>query len=500
MADSEICKSANYEECVLKDVNTMTCSDNNDVKSARKSDTFFLYFTIFTGSLPWFVGGMSIVWASPALTKLQLNDTEVNPIERPIKPTEVSALLVSQAVGGIIGTLLLPKLADICGRKRSIQILSFVMILSTSGLAFSTYIELIVFCAAITVVAFCGIWGICPIYITEICEDHNRAKFSCFIAASIPMGELFCYIIGPSLSYKLYTMVMTLPLLLHLALSLFLPESPIFSLTKNKKTDCLIALRKLRSNKSNEEINTDFENMCNNLTKINNTKGLGVRQLLSIREGRIGLLLSLLPICVQNLCGVPLLMPLMAPIFNKSGSNLSGNIIAMYVGLVKIITFITASMVVEKLGRKPLLITSSIGTEICMIVLGIFFYLKHINSSFVLQFQWVPLASILLYFIFYGFGLGPVPYSMISELFPSNLRSAASIIVLTAVGILIAVYLAVFLTLAEAIGIHWCMEMFATMSFIGTVLFYMILPETKGKSTEEIQDIVKNLKIFKKRK
>ncbi|XP_072383309.1 facilitated trehalose transporter Tret1-like [Diabrotica undecimpunctata] len=497
MTDNQISKSDNCENCILEDINT--CSDNNDVKVARKSDTFFLYFTALTGSLPWFVGGMSIVWASPAITKLQLNDTEVNPIGRPIKPIEVSALLVSQAIGGIIGTLLLPKLADIYGRKRSLQILSFVMILSTSGVAFSTYVGFIVFCAAITVVAFCGIWAICPIYITEICEDHNRAKFSCFMAALIPVGELFCYIIGSLFSYKTYTMVMTLPLFLHLVLSLLLPESPIFSLTKNKKTDCLIALRKLRSNKSNEEIKIDFENMCVNLANIETTGGLGVSKLLSTREGRIGLLLSLLPIFIQNLCGVPVLMPLMAPIFNKSGSNLSGNTIAMCVGLVKIITFITASMVVEKLGRKPLLIISSLGTGICMSLLGIFFYLNHISSSFVLQFQWVPLTCILCYFVLYGFGLGPVPYSMISELFPSNLRSAASMIVLTSVGILIAVYLAVFLTLAEAIGIYWCMEMFATMSFIGTVLFYTILPETKGKSTEEIQDMIKNLEILKKR-
>ncbi|XP_072383300.1 facilitated trehalose transporter Tret1-like [Diabrotica undecimpunctata] len=458
----------------------------------QKRDTWFLYFTMITGILTWLSGGSSIVWPSPAIVKLKSNVTAENPLGKPITTLEISMLLGTQSAVSLLGSALLPKLADILGRKRCIHLMGSAMFLSMLALAFSDNINQIIIFYTLTASFFAGIMGVLPMYMTEICEDHNRAKYGCLMAVCLPLGQLYTFLIGPLLSIQWYTLLLAAPLIPFMALFFLVPESPVFLLKNEKENECMLAIRKLRSNKIDEELEKDFLCIKSGLDA-NVQYGNTFTKLFNTKEGRIGVLLALIPMCTQFLSGMPVILPLLAPIFNESGSNMSGNNIAICVGATKLTCYFLTFLVVEKVGRKPLLLLSSIGAGISIFILGSFFYLKHINYSLITQMHWIPLISILSFIVFFSLGLGLIPLGMISVMFTVELRSTATSFVITTTYSLVALYLALYPLVSEAIGIYWCMWLFATTSFVGSFLMYMFLPETKGKSIEEIQDILKKM-------
>uniref|UniRef100_A0A6P7FKV5 Facilitated trehalose transporter Tret1-like n=1 Tax=Diabrotica virgifera virgifera TaxID=50390 RepID=A0A6P7FKV5_DIAVI len=224
--------------------------------------------------------------------------------------------------------------------------------------------------------------GILPMYLTEICEDHNRTKYGCLMSAGIPIGQLYTYLIGPVFSYTVFTILTAVPMIPFLVMFFFAPESPVYSLKNGRTEECSQALKKLRYNKTKIELDNDLLKISKALAT-SKSEGDSVRKLFSTKEGRLGMLLSLLSQCVQYMSGIPIIMVLMAPIFNESGSFISGSTIAVCVGVVKILLYTTTSMIVERFGRRPLLLISAIGSAIPVSLLGVFFYLKHINSPLV---------------------------------------------------------------------------------------------------------------------
>uniref|UniRef100_A0A6P7FMY5 Facilitated trehalose transporter Tret1-2 homolog n=1 Tax=Diabrotica virgifera virgifera TaxID=50390 RepID=A0A6P7FMY5_DIAVI len=458
----------------------------------KRSDTFFLQFTVMTALLIFMVGGTIIVWTSPAIVKMKSNDTSINPLGRPIETYEISKFMGTVGILSMGGALFLPKLADVIGRKKSLWVMAFFMFIGIVGLGFSRSINVMIMCSTLTNIFFCGAMGILPMYLTEICEDHNRTKYGCLMSAFIPLGQLYTYLIGPVFSYTVFTILTAVPMIPFLVLFFFAPESPVYSLKNGRKEECLRALKKLRSNKTDRELDNDLHIISKALATTNKTEGNSVGKLFGTKEGRVGMLLSLLPLFAQYFSGVPILMMLMAPIFNESGSFVSGSTIGVFVGAVKIFLFTTTSLIVERFGRRPLLLMSASGAAIPISLLGVFFYLKHINSPLVPLYPWVPLACVLTYISFYAIGLGPIPITVMGEMFSSDTRSTGCAIVTTVSSLALIVYVSAYPILAEAIGTHWCMWMFGSCCFGGALLIYFLLPETKGKNVVEIQEILKN--------
>ncbi|XP_072381033.1 facilitated trehalose transporter Tret1-like [Diabrotica undecimpunctata] len=466
-------------------------------EGSTNTDTFYLRFTVLTGVIVMLEGSALSVWTSPAVIKLQSNDSSVNPLGRSITTVEISALLGIPSIVSLVSAGLLPKLADVIGRKKSLQILGLGIFLSTIGLAFCQSVSWMVFFICISSSLTAAGASILPMYITEVCEDRNRATYGCLMTASSPMGQLLCFLIGPAFHFKVFTLLIVTPLIFFLVFSVYIPESPVYCLSKGKKGECKKWLRKLRSNKSDKELEIDYNEIFFNLESLKKTKQFSLWKLLGEKEGRVGITLAMLCILGQYFSGVPIVMSLLAPIFNESGSNLSGNTIAIIVGTVKTLSFTFTSLVIQKTGRRPMLIISAAMAGIPISCLGIFFYLKHLNSPIVHQFQWIPLACILTYIISYSLGLGPIPLSLMSELFSADVRSTGLAFVSTASSLIMSFYIAAYPVLAENIGIYSCMWIFGGSCFVNSVLFTLFLPETKGKGDTEIQKLLKYYKFFK---
>lgn len=465
--------------------------------SKKKSDTWYLYFVIATGLITWIVGGGRVVWSSSALVKFQSSDPVVNPLGRPITVGETSLLVGLPGIIALPASFLFSNLADLIGRKYCLQIMGIGWFFGFIGLAFSNSVPIIIIFLTILSYQLLGTMCILPIYLTEICENHNRAKYGCLLVTCFFLGQLYTNAIGPLFHIRYYTLLVAAPLLPFLIFFNFAPESPVYLCRKGKKDECMKALKKLRGNKSDSEIERDFNNINQSMPSLKNGKKPNLSQLFLRKEGRVGLLLSFLAMLFQLMSGGSVLVPLMAPIFNQFNSIVSGEIVAVSISTLKVISSFTTVFIIERIGRRPLLLVSSIGSGITMAILGTFLHLQYIGSSFINEVQWLPFVAILLYYVMFGIGLSPIPIPMISVLSPIELQSASNALVFTIINLLLPIFQAVYPLISEHFGPQWCMWIFALSCIIGAVVFYFLLPETKGKSCEEVQGILRNHRYFK---
>lgn len=196
-------------------------------------------------------------------------------------------------------------------------------------------------------------------------------------------------------------------------------------------------------------------------------------------------------IIVQMGTGVSVMLSFIGPIFEEAQTGLSGNMTAVIFGSVKITIFFVVSQIIEKLGRKPLLLVSTTLCSISLFFLGFYFLLKERNFDIYQSFTWLPVASVLFFVVAYSIGLGPVPLTTINELFASNVRTTA----FSAIAFLGTLYNMILVTsfpiLMKHVGISGCMFFFSASCALGVVFIQLVIPETKGKSMHEIQKMLK---------
>lgn len=176
-------------------------------------------------------------------------------------------------------------------------------------------------------------------------------------------------------------------------------------------------------------------------------------------------------------------------IFRSAGSDIDPVIATIIVGVVQTVATVISSMLLDKAGRRILLIQSCIIMGICLIVLGIYFKLKD-DGVDVASLGWLPLLCLVLFIISFSLGFGPIPWMMMAELFPVEFRGAASGIAVVFNWCLVFIVTMCFPLMKDAIGIYSCFWFFAGFMIICFFFVIFLIPETKGKSVSQIQAIL----------
>ncbi|XP_028140276.1 facilitated trehalose transporter Tret1 [Diabrotica virgifera virgifera] len=458
----------------------------------KKPDTFFLLFMVIAGSMTNAVSGAHLVWTSPVVPKLKSDISDDNPIGRPATTLEISMIAGFAPLAMIGGSLVLGTLSELLGRKRSLQLLAVGIFLANAVLAFSNNIVLIIVSRSILFFFFNGTMTIYPVYLTEICEDHNRAKYGCLMGVFLPFGSLLSYALGSFFSVRIYTLLLSGPLILFLAFFFLAPESPVYSLSKGRRNECLQTLMKLRSNKTEKEIMVDMYKIEETIrAKDSGTSANSMASVFSTKERRYALMLALIPVAMQPLSGVLVTLQFLAPLFIAAGSKYDSNHMSIIVGSIELSSFLLTTCIIERTGRKPMLLISSIGIGITHFVLGLYFYLKYIECSFISSIHLLPLACVINLILMYSLGLGPIPMAIMGELFTPDIRTKALSLIMTVLGIGSFATTSSYPFMVEYLGMHWCVWINSLCCIAGATFIYVMIPETKGKSIVQIQEYIK---------
>lgn len=178
-------------------------------------------------------------------------------------------------------------------------------------------------------------------------------------------------------------------------------------------------------------------------------------------------------------------------IFDETGSNLSTDLSAIVVAIIQIVGVFAATQLVDRLGRRLLILTSVIGASFGLGILGIYMMLKSIWSINVSVVNWVPLLSFSWVLFITSVGIQALAFTVVTEIMPEKIKDAGVTVCNMLMWIFAFINIKFLPLLTDTITFHGAMFMYAVICLIGAVIISAFLPETKSKSHDEIMESLK---------
>lgn len=201
---------------------------------------------------------------------------------------------------------------------------------------------------------------------------------------------------------------------------------------------------------------------------------------------RKGFLISISLMFFQQFSGINAVIFFTETIFTSAGSTMDSKTSTIIVGIVQVLMTFAAAVLVEKAGRKILLLQSSAIMGLCLTVLGVYFYMKDSGKD-VSAIGWLPLISMVLFIVSFSLGYGPIPWMMMGELLAAEVKGIATALTVLFNWIAVFIVTKSFPILVSSFGSATTFGIFAVIMFVGTVYGMRVLFETKGKSNAQIQ-------------
>lgn len=432
-------------------------------------------------------GDITLSWTSPVYPKLYSKDHTINPIGRPISVDEDTWIGTMLNMGALFGPLIFSIIGESLGSKTGLLTAGLFHIISYLILAFAEHVSLFYFARFLGGVGFAGAYTLLPTYIAEISEETHRGTLSQTMNVFWAIGNFIPYAIGPFLTIQMFNIILaTIPFTFFVLFFLFGTESPFFFVKRNKIDKAQRVLASLRA-KTEGEVQKELED----ITLFCNLKTNGrISDIIKDRVARKYLLICAILISTQELSGFSSITYHLQLIFEEVETGIGAEFAAIIVGVSMIISSIIGPILIDKLGRRFLTITSCFGMCIAHIIIGSYFYIYDFTNLNVEGFTWVPIFSLILYICAFNCGICSVPWTLISELFPSNIKQMAAFSMATLCSIVSFIMNSCFNTLNAVLGSSGLFWFYALVCLSTGIFSIFFVPETKGKTFLEIQQML----------
>ena len=417
-------------------------------------------------------------------------------------PTMKGWATSSALIGCVFGALLCFALSDKFGRRRLLILSGFLFALAAIGTAMAGSF---MFYNIFRIVGGFGIGitlNLSPMYISEMSPPNMRGKFVSVNQLMIMIGILAAQTVNWRISlldtempanataeiikqswngqmgWRWMFGLQVIPATLFFIMMIIMPES-VRWLVKNGED---AKARKVLTRIGGAVYAGEEVSVIKNTISENEVNRVYFRNLLEPRLFKI-LVLGIFLAILQQWCGMNVIFYYAADIFRAAGYDIlqmMGQI--AIIGSVMVISVIITILVVEKMGRKPLMLLGTGGLALIYIIEGYFFHINKLGIPIVI----LTLASVAIY----SFTLAPVVWVILSEIFPNRIRGAA--MSLAAIALWIGNFSLTFTFPSIKENLGWTLNfwLYAIICIIGFVVIVYKLPETKGKSLEEIENIL----------
>ncbi|MCO5934702.1 sugar porter family MFS transporter [Mucilaginibacter sp. RB4R14] len=415
-----------------------------------------------------------------------------------LSPVAEGWFVSSALVGCIIGVSFSGELSDRLGRKKMLMLSAVLFFISAAGTALSSGFTSLVLTRMLggTGIGVASI--VAPLYISEIAPAKVRGRLVTFYQLAITAGILVAYLTNSqllsfSLSHKsglsnsLFNLVLVkevwrsmlglgiIPSLLFFIGLAFVPESPRWLLQKGKITEGVAILTKI------EDADTATKEA--DIIKNRTTKDVGTYKELFTPALRKPLLIGILLPLFSQFSGINAVIYYGPRILSDAGINISNALLGQIVfGLANFLFTIIAIWKVDKMGRRPLYIAGSLGATVSLFFTGWCFFHGSTNSI-------ALVISIILFLACFAFSIGPLKFVIAAEIFPTRIRGRALAISIMVMWIADTIVGQLTPILLGSIGPAYTFWFFSACCLLSFWTVYKMVPETKGKSLEEVQDI-----------
>jgi sugar porter (SP) family MFS transporter len=382
-------------------------------------------------------------------------------------------------IGCMFGAGLAGSISDRIGRKRFMLVSAVLFFISALGCAFPQNIfQFVIF-------RFIGGLGIgsasilAPLYIAEVSPARGRGALVSVNQMAIVTGILLAYFVnwafagvGPSNWRWMYGMG-ALPSVVFFLLLLRVPESPRWLVKQNREREALGVLSRVN----------DTAAAAAEVKSIKETLLLEKGSLAELfRPGfRRAIFIAVVLAILQQITGINAILYYAPRIFERASfERISAIGQSTIVGFVNMLFTVVAILLVDKVGRKPLLLVAAAGMGVSQLLLGAAFKIENLAGTAIL-------LLILLYIAFFAMAMGPIVWVVLSEIFPTRMRGSAMAIATVALWIADFAVTLSFPVIADRLNESTAFWFYSLMCAVDFVFMIFLLPETKGKTLEEIE-------------
>lgn len=432
----------------------------------------YLYFCIVAATLGGFLFGYHTAIISGALIFL------IPAFDLSLSQQGVAVSMI--LVGALVGSLVSGSIADRLGRKQTMLLTAALFAAGSLATSIAATFDMFLWGRLLSGFALGIITTVAPLYLAEISPPNSRGAFVALYQLAITIGILVAFAVNYWFAKEGQWQWMfacgIFPAVLQIIFLIFASETPPFLFRQNKPKRATQALSRLRKDK-------EWASQLGAMKSSSSGSQKGKWKLLFAPEWRRVVVIGVLLSGFQQITGINALIYYAPKIFQTAGfpSADSAILATIGIGIVNVIATIFSVLFLDRKGRRFFLLLGVVG----MLVGLVSFSLSSFAASEIVDV--IALISLMVYVAFFAIGLGPVTWVVISEIFPLKIRAKAMTITTFVNWLSNYLVSLTFLQLVAHFGHRGTFLLYALIA-VGCLYFiYRCIPETKGRTLEEIE-------------
>ncbi|OAY50721.1 sugar transporter ERD6-like 6 [Manihot esculenta] len=388
-------------------------------------------------------------------------------------------------VGAMVGAIASGQIAEYIGRKGSLMIAAIPNIIGWLAISFAKDASFLYMGRLLEGFGVGIISYTVPVYIAEIAPQNLRGALGSVNQLSVTIGIMLAYLLGLFVQWRILAVLGILPCVVLIPGLFFIPESPRWLAKMGMTEDFEASLQVLRG------FDTDISLEVNEIKRaVASTSRRTTIRFAELKRRRfwLPLMIGIGLLFLQQLSGINGVLFYSSTIFASAGVS-NSNVATFGLGAIQVIATGVTTWLADKAGRRILLIASSSGMTVSLLLVAVSFFVQDIVSQESTLYNILGILSIIGVVgmvVAFSLGMGPIPWIIMSEILPVNIKSLAG-----SVATLANWLVAFVVTMTANLLLNW--------SSGGTFTIYMIVcafsiafttiwvPETKGRTLEEIQ-------------
>jgi MFS transporter, SP family, galactose:H+ symporter len=391
----------------------------------------------------------------------------------------VSGVLAGAAVGALAGG----RLADIFGRRKLLIATAIIFAAGAILCAVATSATVLIIGRIIVGLGIGLSSGTVPVYISEVSPANARGWQVSLFQLAITVGILLAYVVDYAFAkiegWRWMFGLSVVPAAIFGLGMAYLPESPRWLAMKGQREKAREILMRIRGTSN---VDAEMREIESTLSEVKERGSIADLLAPSLRPALIvGIGLAIF----QQVTGINTVIYYAPLILQTAGiSSASGAILATAgIGVVNVLMTIVSMRLIDRVGRKPLLLVGIAGMAVTLGMLSLAFHL-HVQSG---ALAWIAVISMMTYVASFAISLGPIFWLLIAEIYPLRIRSSSEGLAATFNWGSNLVVTLTFLTLLQSIGASRTFLLYAIFSVASWLFSYYYVPETKGRTLEEIE-------------
>ncbi|KAL3832955.1 hypothetical protein ACJIZ3_007691 [Penstemon smallii] len=439
--------------------------------SDSSTATAALVLSTFVAVSGSYVFGSAVGFSSPAESGI-LEDLGLS-------SAEYSLFGSLSTIGAMIGAVISGKIADLLGRRGAMGFAELFNLFGWLAIAFSKNAWWLDIGRLSTGFGVGLLSYVVPVYIAEITPKNLRGAFTAVNQLMICCGVSVMYLVGNIFTWRILALIGTIPCLIQLVGLFLIPESPRWLAKTGHWDGSEASLVRLRGKYANifEEA-TEIRDYTRSIEQLKDSRIIDLFQ----RKYAHSLIVGVGLMVLQQFGGVNAIAYYASAIFASAGFSYRVGTIAMVI--VQVPMTVLGTLLMDKSGRRPLLLVSVAGTCLGCFLIGLSFLLQDLKLWHFSPF--LAFVGVLIFTGSFSLGMGGIPWVIMSEIFPINVKGLAGslVTVINWFGSWIITYSFNFLAQWSSAGTFF---IFSTISGFTIIFVLKLVPETKGRTLEEIQ-------------